>query len=308
MWKKYFKLFCRCKIPAGKSQVLSQMFLNGLLLPTFWTLDAGHWTLDFFQSPASKPQNPKSNVSQLLKMKNLKNLTLALLAFCAFSLSSCFHIVEELTVKADGTGSYKLNFDMSEMKGMMEMMKGMTPDSLKQEGAEAPQSNQMTELGAQLTSITPLLESLGGIKNIKEVSDTTNFQFSYSFDFENQDALNRALKLIAKEKYQAKQEETFLFSKKKFQRLSVGNIGSELKKQLSENEEAGGEEQMDMMKMFFADMTYKTIYNFEKTVKSSSNKLSEVSADKKTVTLTLKPFDEEQAKTHPSVATDIKLK
>lgn len=244
-----------------------------------------------------------------ISMQKFKNLALVLLAFCAFSLSSCFHILEELTVKADGTGTYKLNFDMSEMKGMMEMMKGMTPDSLKQEGAEAPPAgNQMTELGAQLTSIKPLLESLGGIKNIVEVSDTTNFQFSYSFDFDNQDALNRALKLIAKEKYQAKQDETFLFSKKKFQRMSVGNIGSELKKQLSENEETGGEEQMDMMKMFFAEMTYKQVYKFEKTVKSSSNKLSEISEDKKMVTITLKPFDEEQAKTFPSVATDIKLK
>ncbi len=241
-------------------------------------------------------------------MKKFKNLSLALLAIFALSLTSCLHIVETLSLKNDGSGNYKLHFDMSEMKGMMDMMKGMTPDSLKgAEGApEAPGGNQMAEMGEQLTSVTPLLQAIGGITNIVEVNDTAAFAFSYSFDFANQDALNRALKAIGKEKYQTKADETFLFSKKKFQRFSVGNIGAEIKKQLGEgDEEAGG---MEQMAMFFAEMTYKQVYNFEKTVKSSSNKLSEIGDDKHSVTITIKPFDEEQAKTFPSVASDIKLK
>jgi hypothetical protein len=60
--------------------------------------------------------------------------------------------------------------------------------------------------------------------------------------------------------------------------------------------------------MFFADMTYKQIYHFEKDVKKSSNELSEISEDTKTVTISQKPFDEEQAKKNIGVATVIKLK
>lgn len=242
-------------------------------------------------------------------MNKFKNLTLATLSILMLSLSSCFHIVEELTVKNDGSGNYKLTFDMSEMKSMMDMMKGMVPDSLKnEETAEAPSANQMTDMGEQLTSVTTLIQSLGGISNISEMNDTAAFMFSYSFDFVNQEALNRALKMIAKEKYQSKADETFKFSKKKFERLSVGNIGAELKKQLSEGESEDEEGQLDMMKMFFAEMTYKQVYRFEKPIKSSSNKLSEMGDGNQSVSITLKPFDEEQAKTFPSVATSIKLK
>ena len=73
------------------------------------------------------------------------------------------------------------------------------------------------------------------------------------------------------------------------------------------DEEAEG--QMDMMKMFFADMSYKQVYHFpDRKVKSSTNKLGEITDDGHTVTYTIKPFDEEQQKKKVSVATKVKLK
>ncbi|MFM7399575.1 MAG: hypothetical protein ACKO4W_01605, partial [Bacteroidota bacterium] len=133
------------------------------------------------------------------------------------------------------------------------------------------------------------------------------YKFGYSFDFADVNALNRALKVIGKEKYDTKNEETFRYSGKNFERLGVGDMGGEIKKTLSESDEVD-ESQMDMMKMFFADMSYQQIYRFtDRKIKKSDNKLGELSDDDHTLTVTLKPFDEEQAKQKASVATKIKL-
>jgi hypothetical protein len=242
-------------------------------------------------------------------MKNLKILLLTL--FSSIFLTNCLHITEELTLKKNGSGTYKLNFDMSEVKSMMAMMAGMQPvkDSTMTDStangaaAEDPMGGggQMAEMGKQLTDVAASLKGVKGISNISEINDTATYQFGYTFDFADDIALNKALKIIGKDKYESN----------KFERLAVGDFGAEIKKQLSQEEdnaEEGAESQMEMLKMFFADMTYKQIYHFESNVKKSSNELSEVSEDTKTVTISQKPFDEEQSKKNIGVATVIKLK
>lgn len=242
-------------------------------------------------------------------MKRLKFSAFALLAMFALTMSSCLHIIEEITVKKGGGGTYKFTLDMSEVKGMMEMMKGMAPDSTSAEGGIGGGDNSMGQMGEELTNVAKSLEGTPGLTNVKEIKDTASFIFGYSFDFQDAAALNKALKIVNKEKFDSKTEEFFKIDGKKFERLAVGDFGAELKKQMSEaGGEEGGDEQMDMVKMFFADMSYKQVYTFERDVKKSSNDLSEISADGKTVTIVLKPFDEEQAKKNPSVATEIKLK
>ncbi len=246
-------------------------------------------------------------------MKNVKNLFLTLMAFGALTLTGCLHILEEVTFKDNGAGSYKMTLDMSEMKGMMDMFKGMSEDSLAEGedpmGAEAAGDNGMSEMGTQLSSVAQSLKGVSGITNVMEINDTTTFNFGYSFDFENVAALNKAMKVINKEKYDSKVDEVFKFNGKSFERLSAGDLGEEIKKAMAEGEENDEEGSMDMVKTFFADMTYKQIYHFsDRKVKKSSNELSEVSDDGHTLTITLKPFDEEQQKKKMSVGTAVKLK
>ncbi|MCC7465121.1 MAG: hypothetical protein IT261_02570, partial [Saprospiraceae bacterium] len=59
----------------------------------------------------------------------MKNLFLAVLAISMTALTGCLHIIEEATFRNNGSGSYKMTLDMSEMKGMMDMFKGMAGDS-----------------------------------------------------------------------------------------------------------------------------------------------------------------------------------
>jgi len=207
-------------------------------------------------------------------MLKTRNFLIPVLLLAFSMLTGCLHIIEEVTLSSKGSGTYQMVVDMSELKGMMDMMKGMG-------------------------------ENMPG--NVIAINDTAAYKFGYSFDFIDITALNRALKVIGKEKYDTKTEETFRYSGKNFERLGVGDLGGEIKKTLSESEEVD-ESQMDMMKMFFADMSYQQIYRFtDRKIKKSDNKLGELSDDDHTLTVTLKPFDEEQMKQKASVATKIKL-
>ena len=249
-------------------------------------------------------------------MKNLRNLFLAVLAMVSMTLTSCLHILEEVTFKDKGNGSYAMTLDMSELKGMMDMMKGMTGDSLGGDSTAISQGgmpaadpavdNSMSQMGEQLSSVAASLKGVQGVSNVVEINDTTNLKFGYTFDFADVASLNRALKIINKDKYDSKTDEVFKFSGKNFERLGTGDLGEEIKKALAEGggEEDGGEESMDMMKMMFADMSYKQVYHFpDREIKKSENSLAEVTDDNHTMTIVIKPFDEEQ-----QVAATAKLK
>jgi hypothetical protein len=245
-------------------------------------------------------------------MKKFKNLLWGALALCVLSLSSCLHIIEEVTFKNNGSGQYKMTIDMSELKGMMDMMKGMSQGADSTAIQDAPEGlpdNSMSQMGEQLSSVANSIKSVEGISNVVEVNDTTNLQFGYTFSFANVAALNRALKIINKDKYETKVDEIYKFEGKSFERLPTGDIGAEMKKALAENGGEEVDESMDMMKMMFADMSYKQIYHFpDRTIKKNSNALGELSDGDHTLTITLKPFNEDQQKQNPTVAAKLKLK
>lgn len=255
-------------------------------------------------------------------MKKLKNYLLAVLAMTSLAFTGCLHIIEEATFRNNGSGTYQMTLDMSEMKGMMDMFKSMGDEAPKKEGAEGEASdeapdmgaapdNGITQMGSELSSVAQSLKNVVGLSNINEISDTSAFRFGYSFDFADVAALNRAMKIINKEKYDSKVEEVFRFKNGNFERLTSADLGEQMKKQLAESEESdeSGTVDADMLKTFFADMTYKQIYHFpDSKIKKSTNTLSEISQDGHSLTITLKPFDEEQMKGKPSVGTAVKLK
>lgn len=255
-------------------------------------------------------------------MKNFKNLALAVLAVSALTLTGCLHLIEEVTFKNNGSGTYKMTIDMSEMKGMMDMFKGMgeegqeagdeettSDEAPDMDGGGGDEDNGMAQMGAELSAVAQSLKGVSGLTNVTEINDTTTFLFGYSFDFADVAALNKAMKIINKEKYDSKVEEVFRYKGGNFERLATADLGEQIKKSLAE---AGDEDEsgsMDMVSTFFADMTYKQVYHFpDAQIKKSSNTLSEVSNDGKTLSITLKPFDEEQQKKKASVGTTVKLK
>jgi hypothetical protein len=258
--------------------------------------------------------------SQLaFSMTNLKKLFFAALTIGSMALTGCLHIVEDVTFRNKGNGTYKMTIDMGELKGMMDMFKGMKPDSMATDSAGSAlgmgmpdlggDGNPMSQLGKEMTGVAATLKNIDGLSNIVEIADSNNFQFGYSFDFADVAALNRALKVVNKEKYDSKAEETFKFDGKSFERLGVGDIGAEMQKAMGEGGEGADEQTADMMKMFLGDMSYETIYRFpDRTIKKNSNELAELSDENHTLKIKLKPFDEEQQKKKAGIATVLKLK
>lgn len=244
-------------------------------------------------------------------MKNVHKLFLAALTVGALALGGCLHVLEEVTFKNNGAGTYKMTIDMSEMKNMLDMFKGMAEDSLGAGNEEAPDmgDNGMGEMGSQLSSVAQSLKGISGITGVTEINDTSTFTFGYSFEFADVAALNKAMKIINKEKYDSKVEEVFRFKGKRFERLSSGDLGEEIKKAMASGEDEAEDGSVEMMKSFFADMTYRQVYHFpDRRIRKSTNELSEVSDDGHTLTITLKPFDEEQQKKRLGVGTQVKLK
>jgi hypothetical protein len=241
-------------------------------------------------------------------MKNFRLFAPALLAVATLTLlTGCLHIEEEVTFRSKGNGTYGMMLDMSEIKGMMDMVQGMAADSAA--GGADMSGADMSQMGQELSGVMTSIKGIQGISNIREINDTASYKFGYTFDFADVVALNRALKVINKEKYDTKAEEFFRYNGKSFERLSSGDMGEEIKKALAETEDADAEGSMDMIKMFFADMSYKQIYHFpDEDIKKNSNPLGEISADGHTLTVNIKPFDEEQLKQKVTVSTQIKLK
>jgi hypothetical protein len=265
-------------------------------------------------------------------MYQFKKITFVFLALATLNLTSCLHIIEEVTFKKNGSGTYAMTLDMGELKGMVDMFKNFKPDDIvkpmksdssstddgitevkppeKKDGLpDIDPSNPFGQLGDQLGGVSESLSSIDGISNVKSIKDSVEFKFGYTFDFANMAALNKAIRVINKERYDSKAEETFKYNGKSFERLPVGDMGSEIKKAMSGDNGGSEEINLDMLKMFLGEMSYKQIYNFpDSKVKKSSNALSEMSADGKKVTIVLKPFNEEQAKKKAGVATAIKLR
>ncbi len=258
-------------------------------------------------------------------MHHLPKKLLLWLTFAVAPLlfSGCLHIVEEVTVKKDGSGTYKLTLDMSEMKAMLDALKEMGNSNDEEENtddnsvAEEPsdgeeegkQEDSVTQLGTTLSTVAQSLRVLTGLSDIREFSDTVTYLFGYSFQFANIEALNKAIRVINREKYENKVDETFRFKGGNFERLNAADIGEQFKMMLTAVEEEDDSGNTEMARAFFASMTYKQVYFFpDAKVKKSSNPLSELSGDGQKVTIVLKPLDEEQQKKKPSVATTIKLK
>ena len=260
-------------------------------------------------------------------MKNWQKIYSAALIVAATTLTGCLNILEEVTFSKNGSGTYSMMVDMSAAKDMIEMMKGMTegqdtggsigefnPEDENSvppapTAAEPAPGNDFSQMGDAISGgINEALKGVNGISNVVQVTDTVNFKFGYHFDFASVEALNKAIKIINKEKYDAKADETFRFNGKKFERIGAANIGEELKKAMS-GEEEGENDEMAMVKTFFSDMTYTQVYKFkDNTVKKSSNGLSQISDAGHTLTITTKPFSEDPEMMKAGIATEAKLK
>ena len=186
-------------------------------------------------------------------------------------LSSCFEVVEEITLKNDGTGDVVLTINLSQSKTKVASV--MLLDSVQ--GYKVPSKQKIQQ---ELNEAVAYLKKSEGITNVKSTSDFTNYIATISFSFKDVSNINNITKnILAQQKIKATNTSSYSYNRaaKTFSRKyqPVGTAKSEFNKLKSKD------------KAVFNGATYTSIYRFESVVTSTTNPASNVSKSKKAVML-----------------------
>ena len=186
-------------------------------------------------------------------------------------LSSCFEVIEEISMKNDGTGDVVLTINLSQSKTKVASV--MLLDSIQ--GYKVPSRQKIQQ---ELNEAVAYLKKSEGISNVKSSSDFNNYIATISFSFKDVSNINNITKnILAQQKIKATNTSSYSYNKstKTFSRKyqAVSTAKTEFNKLKAKD------------KAVFNGATYTSIYRFESPVTSSTNPASNVSKSKKAVML-----------------------
>jgi hypothetical protein len=196
-----------------------------------------------------------------------KNYFIPLLFF-VFLFQSCFEVVEEVKMKDDGSGHFNFVINFSQSKTKINSVLKME----KINGYDIPSKEEIKKEASRLDA---LAQNTTGISNVKTNIDLTNYIFVVDLDFQKISHLNAVfLKLKNSKKIDPTiTTDYFSFADKKFERsqkLPIKALYDKLKK----NDKA-----------VFENAKYTSVYKFDSTIKSFSNKNATPSKSKKAIKL-----------------------
>jgi hypothetical protein len=201
-----------------------------------------------------------------------KKFWLPLITCFSLTLSGCLDILEEITIKKDGSGTFVNKMDASKAADMIATMSAL--DSTGQMGAQ-----MKFTFDSIFDAEWRKYKKVAGISNIK-IDTSQPFVYQVSMDFANFNALNTAM-IVGKEEIEGLKN-LFSFQKGLFERKDH-MAGFDLGKITGEND--SDETTKEMTREMMKEMTYSMIYNLPNTVKSMSNSSATLTDDKKTVRL-----------------------
>ena len=218
---------------------------------------------------------------------NLKQFyKLVLFAFLIPLFSSCFEVIEEISMRNDGTGDVVLTINLSQSRTKVASV--MLLDSVQ--GYKVPSKQKIQQ---ELSEAVAYLKKSEGISNVKSSSDFNNYIATISFTFKDVSNVNNITKnILARQKIKATDTSSYSFNKtgktfiRKYQ--PVATAKAEFNKLKTKD------------KAVFNGATYTSIYRFESPVTSTSNPASNVSKSKKAVMLKSSIMDLINGKTNVS--------
>lgn len=186
-------------------------------------------------------------------------------------LSSCFEVIEEISMKNDGTGDVVLTINLSQSKTKVSSV--MLLDSVQ--GYKVPSKQKIQQ---ELNEAVAYLRKSEGISNVKSTNDFNNYIATVSFSFKDVSNINNITKnILTQQKIKATNTSSYTYNKatrtfsRKYQ--AIGTAKMEFNKLKAKD------------KAVFNGATYTSIYRFESPVTSSTNPASNVSKSKKAVML-----------------------
>lgn len=120
-------------------------------------------------------------------MKTLHLLCLILLPL----LTGCIEIMDDLSLNADGSGTFKYSINLSSSRVKVNSLLAL--DSL--DGKKVP---SIQDISDKTDEIVDLLKSRSGITNVSFSADYDNFIFKLSCDFNSLEALQKAIREVVK--------------------------------------------------------------------------------------------------------------
>jgi hypothetical protein len=103
--------------------------------------------------------------------------------------TSCIEIYDDITIKSDGTGTFKYNINLSSSKVKVNSILAL--DSL--DGKKVP---SIKDIQAKINTYSQKLSEKEGISNVKIESNFTDFIVKFQCDFKSIEALQKAIKEV----------------------------------------------------------------------------------------------------------------
>jgi hypothetical protein len=186
-----------------------------------------------------------------------------------FLFSSCFEVIEDVTVKRDGTGSMKLtvNFSQSQTKIAAIMMM----DSIQ--GLKVPSRNEIQE---QMEQAAARLRTMKGISNVSQSADFTNFIASISFSFKNVADVNNLVKeLLDEYNVKTKLSATYHYDQQDARFTRAYNYSADVREQFNKLK--------DRDRDILRSASYISIFRFDNTISSYSNQAARMSKNQQAI-------------------------
>jgi hypothetical protein len=193
-----------------------------------------------------------------------------------FGLTSCIEIIDDITLKNDGSGTLKYTINLSSSKVKISSILAL--DSL--DGKKVPSIPEMEE---RIASFKKKLSAKTGISNVTIESNFTNYFFTLQCDFTNVVALQNALKDVIEEESKEKNipelDQNWLSWDGSKMTRSIPEITVKKTKDLKT-------EDIELMKQG----NYTSITRFERPVEKFDNAAAVLSKNKMAVMIKTNPY------------------
>jgi len=191
-------------------------------------------------------------------------------------LTSCFELVEEVTLQPDGSGEFEFTANLSQSKTKLKSIMLMD----KVNGYTVP---SQSEVRKEIEAICRLATKTKGITKVDKTIDFENFIFSFRCHFDSIESLNEVVKnfRMSKKVVNSNHDKQFTYDKQK--KVLTRNFDAALKQEYSRLKTED--------KQVLKGATFVSIFRFQKEVQSTTNIKTKTSPNKKATMLKVKIVD-----------------
>lgn len=183
-------------------------------------------------------------------------------------LTSCFDVIDKISLKSDGSGEYSLVLNASKSKTRLESISKMETIN----GKKVPRKK---EIETKLNEAAATFRTVPGISNVKTSLDFNNYIVKLSCSFKKIENINQGLEKLKSKKILGTMVPTQLYSNnipaKTFTKNKINTFKNEYDKLSKADKEV------------FTNARYTSVIQFENTIKSQSNPTYQISPNKKAV-------------------------